>query len=181
MSIKFAVLGLLCREPLSGYDLKKKIAESAALYWSGNNNQIYTTLVQLHKEGLVTFEVMNQDEFPAKKVYAVTAEGLALLKDWLVSQPELPEIRDDFLIRIAWADLLEEAELQNLIDQYEEELGVRLLIEKEKARRGTAEGQKDPRQALFERLVVENILSFYENELKWLQKVRQEVGRQEVE
>ena len=181
MSIKFAILGLLCREPLSGYDLKKRIAESAALYWSGNNNQIYKTLVQLHGEELVTYEVMHQDDFPAKKVYAITGEGMAALKEWLVSPPELLEIRDDFLIRIAWADLLEAGQLGDLIDQYEEEVGVRLLMEREKARRKLAEGQKDARQALFERLVGENIVSFFENELKWLQKVRQEVGRQEVE
>ncbi|RPI32756.1 MAG: DUF4180 domain-containing protein, partial [Chloroflexota bacterium] len=41
MDIKFAILGYLSWRPFSGYDLKKLFADSAAFYWSGNNNQIY--------------------------------------------------------------------------------------------------------------------------------------------
>ena len=45
MSIEYAILGLLSWKPFSGYDLKKIIAESEVYYWSGNNNQIYNSLV----------------------------------------------------------------------------------------------------------------------------------------
>ena len=41
MTIKYAILGLLSWKPFSGYDLKKIFVDSASLYWSGNNNQIY--------------------------------------------------------------------------------------------------------------------------------------------
>jgi DNA-binding PadR family transcriptional regulator len=54
MSIEYAILGILSWRPLSGYDLKKMIEGSAALYLSGNNNEIYRTLVSLHDQGLVT-------------------------------------------------------------------------------------------------------------------------------
>jgi PadR family transcriptional regulator AphA len=59
MSIKLAILGILSWETSTGYDLKKIIEDSSAMYWSGNNNQIYKTLVQLLGEELVTNEVQH--------------------------------------------------------------------------------------------------------------------------
>ena len=50
MSIEHAILGLLSWRPMSGYDLKKIFEEASILYWSGNNNEIYRTLVKLHAD-----------------------------------------------------------------------------------------------------------------------------------
>ena len=83
MSIKYAILGLLSWKSLSGYDLKKMIADSAALYWSGNNNQIYKTLVQLLDEELVTSEVHYQENLPPRKVYTINEKGQDELKKWV--------------------------------------------------------------------------------------------------
>ena len=91
MSIKFAILGLLSWKPSTGYDLKKVFEESSAMYWSGNNNQIYKSLVQLLDEGLVTNEIRHQDSSPSKKVYTITDEGLAELREWTLSLPEAPD------------------------------------------------------------------------------------------
>ena len=46
MAIEYAILGLLSWRPFSGYELRKFFSESVALYWSGNNNQVYPTLVR---------------------------------------------------------------------------------------------------------------------------------------
>ncbi len=80
MAIKYAILGLLSWKPLSGYDLKKIMVDSAAFYWSGNNNQIYKTLVQLHEEGLVEIEVRQQENYPPRKEYTITDQGAAALR-----------------------------------------------------------------------------------------------------
>jgi len=45
MTIQFAVLGLLSGKPSSGYELKKVFEDSPYLYWSGNNNKIYKSLL----------------------------------------------------------------------------------------------------------------------------------------
>ena len=57
MSLTHTILGFLSWKPFTGYELKKLFSETDFIYWSGNNNQIYTTLVKLHKEGLVFEEV----------------------------------------------------------------------------------------------------------------------------
>lgn len=83
MSIKYALLGFLNWKALTGYELKQLFAESATLSWSGNSNQIYTPLVELHKEGLVSVEVQPQEARPSRKVYTTTDKGLAELKSWI--------------------------------------------------------------------------------------------------
>ncbi len=92
MDIKYAILGFLSWKPFTGYELKKVITEAEGFYWSGNNNQIYTSLVELHKEGLVINEVQHQERYPSRKVYSITKEGLSALRKWVLSSPELPQL-----------------------------------------------------------------------------------------
>jgi PadR family transcriptional regulator AphA len=54
---------------------------SAVIYRSGINNQIYTTLVKLHKNELVTLEVELHADSPSGKIYSITAKGQAELKN----------------------------------------------------------------------------------------------------
>lgn len=45
MSIRYAILGFLSWKPFAGYDLKKLLSNSLSFHWSGNNNQVYGTLL----------------------------------------------------------------------------------------------------------------------------------------
>ena len=90
MNVRYAILGFLSWKSLSGYDLKKMFVESAFIYWSGNNNQIYKELIQLTKDALVTNEIENQESGPSKKIYTITEKGLSELRTWIQSSPELP-------------------------------------------------------------------------------------------
>ena len=173
MTIQYAILGLLSWQPLSGYDLKKIFADSAILYWSGNNNQIYKALVQLHAEGLVTQEIQYQEFLPAKKTYTITEKGRAALKAWVLSTPELPEVHNTFLIQLSWADFLTEEELGALLRHYEEEVQVQLLMQQEKARRMEPSSARTPREAYLWEMTLKNIISVYENELAWVRQVRE--------
>ncbi len=177
MTIQYAILGLLSWRPFSGYDLKKVFADSTVIYWSGNNNQIYTALVQLHTEGLVTQEIQVQESLPARKIYNLTEKGRAALKQWVLSTPELPELRNTFLIQLTWADLLDDAELDALLARYEEEVRVQLLMQQEKARRQEAPPARTEREAYLWEMISQNVLSVYENELSWVRRVREGLKR----
>jgi DNA-binding PadR family transcriptional regulator len=176
MSIKHAILGYLSWQPFSGYDLKKLIAGSPSLHWSGNNNQIYTTLVQLHRDGLVSSEVQQQAHYPARKVYTLTEAGRAELKQWVLSAPELPQFRHPFLIQLAWADQLDVGELDALLARYENEVEMQLLMCREQARRGIAGPARTPREALLWRMISQNTIDAYSHELAWVRQVRAELG-----
>ena len=79
MNIENAILGLLSWKALSGYDLKKIFEDSVTLYWSGNNNEIYRSLLDLRDRGLVACEVQPQESLPARKVYSITPAGMQVI------------------------------------------------------------------------------------------------------
>lgn len=172
MTIQYVMLGFLSWRPFSGYELKKLIADSPFFHWSGNNNQIYTTLVQLHREGLVSYEIEHQEKNPSRKIYSITPEGLDRLKTWLLSNPDPPQFRNPFLTQLAWADLLDNTGLESLLEQYEQEVRLQWLMGKEQTKRGIFSPARSPRQMLLWGMMNENRLAFYKSELDWIRKLR---------
>ncbi len=172
MSIKYAILGFLSHQPLTGYDLKKMFAESMTFYWSGNNNQIYRTLVDLHRQGLVSQEMQHQETGPSRKVYTITDEGLADLRQWVVSSPELPELRNRFLMQLAWADQLGQEELAALINQYEAEVQAKLSLVRDYKERNPNAPDRTPREEYLWQMIMANWQAYYEHELTWVRQLR---------
>ncbi len=180
MSLEHAILGLLSWRSLSGYDLKKVFERSPALYWSGNNNQIYRTLVNLHREDLVTMEVFNQESGPSRKIYTITDRGVDELKKWVLSTPELPQLRHVFLIQLSWADQLSSTELDELLARYEEEVTAQWLMLRAHKEQGnmmynSIAQARTPREAFLWEMIQQNQIGFYELELQWVQKMRKEL------
>lgn len=176
MAIKYAILGLLSWRPFSGYDLKKVLADSSALYWSGNSNQVYPTLVELHKDALVTVEVEQDAGYPPRKVYSITAQGVSQLKAWVLSTPELPQLRSTFLTQLAWADLLSASELASLLDGYEHEVTMRLLMQRERVRRDPPAPRRTPREIYLWDMIAAHDTAHYQHELSWLAELRDGLG-----
>ena len=172
MSIYYAILGMLRLAPLTGYDLKKQMQESSFMPWSGNNNQIYNSLLELTNDGLVTSEVLHQDSAPTKKVYTITEAGLAELKNWVQSTPEAFEIKKPFLTQFACSGIISAEALDALLIQYEDEITGRLLIEQETQSRASTSQENANREQVLRGLVHENVILSYKAELEWIQKVR---------
>jgi PadR family transcriptional regulator, regulatory protein AphA len=176
VSIKYAMLGFLSWMPSTGYDLKKRFEESLTLHWSGNNNQIYKALVELHDEGLVTLEVQQQADKPPRKIYTITDKGIGALKRWVLTAPELPQLRNTFLVQLAWADQLSAAELDALVAQYEDEVQVHLLMFREQKQRGKNAPQRTARETYLWGMISDRWISFYETELNWVRQLRQDLS-----
>jgi PadR family transcriptional regulator, regulatory protein AphA len=173
MDIKYAILGFLSWKSLTGYELKKLMAGSEIFYWSGNNNQIYTSLVQLHGEELVTNDIMHQEHLPSRKTYSITIKGLEVLKEWLCSTPELPTTRKAFFIQLAWSNLLSDLELDTLIRSYEQEVQMALLMHKaEGPRNHNFNPARNRREELIWDMIYNSFINSYEAELLWLQELR---------
>ncbi len=190
MSIEYAILGLLSSRPLTGYDIKKMFEGSAMLYWSGNNNQIYTTLVKLHEKELISREIELQEDRPPRKIYTITAKGQDELKKWLFSEPETPQLKHSFLVQLAWADQLSPGELDALLERYEAEMQIQLSMLQVQAQQGNvsaagtpreaylnAAQARTPREAVLWELIQENWSSFYQHELEWVRRLRQRLAQ----
>lgn len=181
MSINYVILGMLNRQPMSGYDLKKVFVASDVLYWSGNNNQIYRALVQLHEQALVTKELHRQEENPDRKVYTITPAGREALRAWLREEPALPEIRHNFLIQLALAGELPPQELRALVDAYAEELRVKLLMLAEQEQRAPTGSGETPQRALLRQMINQRWREIFAQELAWTQTLREALARQQEE
>jgi DNA-binding PadR family transcriptional regulator len=115
---KYVVLGYLSWRPLTGYDVKKMIADSETLPWTASNNQIYHALVDLHKDGWVTKNIEYQVGAPDCHVYTITEAGKQALRQWIMSEPEPPQIKKPFLNQLMWADSLDAQELDERLEAY---------------------------------------------------------------
>ena len=146
------------------------------MHREGSSNQIYRTLVTLHEEGLVTREIEDQESGPSRKIYTITPEGELALKAWLMSPPDLPEIKNTFLTRIAWADQLTDDELDTMLATYQEEVNLRWIMQHEFMER---ESHNQPNRTAREQLLWESIhknwIATHERELKWVEKLRAEL------
>jgi len=172
MSIRHAILGFLSWRPMSGYDLKKAFGDVEFIHWAGSNNQIYHALVELHHRGLVTQTIENPESGPSRKVYHVTDAGREALREWVLSPPELPQLRHPFLIQLAWGDQVESAELDELLARYEDEVRVKLLMLREQSKRMTHTPANTPRGAFLWERITTHWSAFYEQELAWIRTLR---------
>lgn len=175
MDLRFTILGLLSWKPASGYDLKRVIADSEVFYWSGNNNQIYKSLIELEREGLVSHEVQVQESLPAKKVYSITEKGLAELRRSLLADPEAPELRKGFLIQLAWAEMMTDEEILSLLEKYENEIATQLQMQQARATRPGSGPERSKRESYLWKRIRANLVGTYQSELDWVHETQQEL------
>ncbi len=172
MDLRSTILGLLNWQPLSGYDLKRIIANSDIFYWSGNNNQIYKSLIALQQEGLVAYEVQVQESLPAKKIYSITEAGRAELCRSLLADPEPPEHRNGFLIQLAWAEDLSDEEVLALLEKYEAEIENQMRMRQAQAADTAGRPERSPREKYLWGRIFANRIAAYQAELEWVRQTR---------
>ncbi len=144
MSIQYIILGYLSTASQSGYDLKKAIAAHPFLPWSGNNNQIYKSLMELENQGFIESETVIQSMAPNKKIYKITNPGRALLKYWLYEPVHPANFNYPLLVKLQFADPLKPTDWFEIFMKYRQELNDRLLLYKNMplSRLNTAKPQK---------------------------------------
>ena len=176
MSIKYVILGYLSWQPMTGYDVKKIIAESEVLPWSANNNQIYRALVSLHEEGWVTKTVEEQDGSPNRHVYAITEAGLAGLKAWVMRAPEPPVTKHSFLNQMMWSDCLDVAEMDGLLATYLNEVGEKLFFMRVEADKKVNMPERTARESFLWGMIYQNWIAHFELELRWVREMREQLA-----
>jgi DNA-binding PadR family transcriptional regulator len=95
----YALLGLIAREPLSGYDLARRMQQPVGFFWHARHSQIYPELTHLEAQGLVTYQVVAQKDRPDKKLYAITEAGQAALRQWVIAPLAAAATRDELVLR----------------------------------------------------------------------------------
>jgi DNA-binding PadR family transcriptional regulator len=90
MAISYALLGLLKESDRHGYDLKQSYDRRFGSSRPVRFGQVYRTLAQLQRDGLVEVVGVEPGAGPDRKRYSITAEGVTDLARWL-AEPEDPQ------------------------------------------------------------------------------------------
>src|SRR5882757_636121 len=113
-AVTWALLGLLGRRPMSGYDLKRAIDRTIRHFWAASYGQIYPELKRLEAAGWIEGSDGSRGG-RARRVYAITAAGRRELRAWLAGTETRIELRDESLLRLFFADTLPRGDALGLL------------------------------------------------------------------
>lgn len=163
------ILGFLSHEPMTGYEIKKRIDTSLHYFWSGSYGSIYPTLNDLEKNGLVT---KAEDKANARKklIYQITDAGREALREWLKMPVVKNELRYETLLKLFFGkELGKEGVLQHISD-FEESIKKELpFLEMCKAQLNDFCDVEDHRYYM---LTVQFGIETYKGYLKWCEEAR---------
>lgn len=90
VTVSYALLGLLEEADRHGYDLKQSYDRTFGAVRPVRFGQVYRTLAQLERDGLIAIVGVEAGAGPERKRYSITTEGVTDLERWL-SEPEDPQ------------------------------------------------------------------------------------------
>jgi DNA-binding PadR family transcriptional regulator len=82
-SFEHVLLGLICRSPSSGYDLKRIFAATPMGLYQPSSGTLYPALRRLEAKGLVQASAAAGDPARHRRVYETTPAGRTAHLDWL--------------------------------------------------------------------------------------------------
>ncbi len=127
--LKYAILGLVNRESLSGYDITKAFSGSLSKFWEAKHSQIYPELRRLMGEGLVEYTVAIHGERLEKKLYSITDKGHSELMEWLMTaEPLEPVPKDAFRLKIYFGENLAKEDMLEILKGQLEAYQARLAV-----------------------------------------------------
>ncbi|MBQ0014473.1 MAG: PadR family transcriptional regulator [Oscillospiraceae bacterium] len=116
-NLKYAILGLVNREPMSGYDIKKAFEDRALTsFWHAEHSQIYPELKKLVEEGMLRFDTDIRGEQMEKKIYYITDQGHNEFLNWLKDDVPIERtFKDIFRLRTYYNESLTDDEYMKLL------------------------------------------------------------------
>lgn len=96
--LKYVLLGTLNYSSMTGYELKSFMDSSTTYFWHARLSQIYTTLKNLERDGLLKSSIEPQEERPDRRVYEITQAGRDALNSWLMEPLTSIEPRKETLL-----------------------------------------------------------------------------------
>ena len=166
MGLRYVLLGLLSKEPNTGYGIARALRRSLDQVWDARLQQIYAELARAHEQGLVDVRAVEIPNRPSKKVYTLTPAGEEALDDWLAAREDCYHPRDDLLVKLYCLDRApRDALLRQLSDRAE-----RFAARVEELRRRAAQVPRTDPSRLGELLTLEAALTRAEAEVSWCER-----------
>jgi DNA-binding PadR family transcriptional regulator len=159
VTVSYALLGLLEGATRHGYDLKQSYDKHFGGAKPIRFGQVYRSLSQLVRDGRAQIVGTEAGAGPDRKTYAITAEGVTELEDWLgVPEEPQPQLQTVLFTKVMLAVLSGRPAQRYLDAQRQKHLTV--MHELTSARRSAP--------SIEESLLVDYQLFHIEADLRWL-------------
>src|SRR5215467_11506851 len=189
-TLEYKLLGMLARQPMSGYDLASHLKQRLVPFGPISHTQIYPALASLERQGLVRYHVVEQQAVrPDKKVYELTEEGRAALKQWVESPTPLVFLYDEFFLKAYSLWLADPEHMQERfreqvqLHQEKLELYEHALHSKQRAKSFEPEQADvfEGRDVLFKYVIgyEQNYLAWCQSMLEYLEQRKHQHGQEE--
>ncbi|MDR3596681.1 PadR family transcriptional regulator [Clostridium sp.] len=107
-TLKYAILGLLNRKPMTGYDIGKEFNFQLAEFWSAKHSQIYPELKKLVDEKSIVYNIEITGDVLEKKVYTITEKGKKDFLKWLKKDEPMEQTpKNVFRLRMYFSNNLD--------------------------------------------------------------------------
>ena len=103
-STTYAVLGLLCVQPWSGYELAQQMARSLRFMWPRAESGIYREPQKLIDLGYATAEEVAAGPRRTKLVYSATPAGRVAFERWLAEPSAPPQWESEAMVKFFFCD-----------------------------------------------------------------------------
>jgi PadR family transcriptional regulator AphA len=169
----YVVLGMLGLGAETGYDIKSIVDRSTRFFWAASYGQIYPELARLERDGFVVGKLAPTGG-RKRKVYELTDEGRRRVAEWVAAPPRMPELRDENLLKLFFADLVSHEEALEQLRMrrrgHEDFLG---MLEEIAAR----PGGEDP---VFVSLVFDYGIEYARWNIEWCKRHERRLARREA-
>ncbi len=119
---QYAILGLLSKRPMSGYDMKRLLDRMSGFYWSESNAQLYPVLKKLAQENKVTSALDPASGARNRIIYTITNAGLDFLKEWLLQPVDRACYREEMILKVSLGHNINKKELMRHLKDYSDDL-----------------------------------------------------------
>lgn len=106
------ILGFLIDEPLSGYEIFRRVRRTVGDFWNVTQSQVYREIANLESGGFVE---PGRTGARASKRHSITSAGRDAFVRWAALEPGDALVRDPFLLKVYFAEQLDGATLARFV------------------------------------------------------------------
>jgi DNA-binding PadR family transcriptional regulator len=167
--LEHVVLGIVWKEgPCTPHAIRTNFVASRNTRFSGSAGAIYPLVARMERRGLLCSRA-DRRKRQRRRLYEVTAEGRARLRDWLAppyTEDDLGVQHDPIRLRVYFLAALPPARRRAFLDTCTESLRSRLV-----ELRDDLQSYAD-RQATYSVLAIQGALAVTRAQLRWLASIR---------
>jgi DNA-binding PadR family transcriptional regulator len=94
------MLELLAREPMTGYDISRRMQAPIGYMWTASHSSVYGELASLEHDRLIVSRVVDGPGPRDTKRYRITPAGRRHLEQWVDSPVSHYPVRDELMLRV---------------------------------------------------------------------------------